>query len=367
MATASADVIRIVRARLRNQRLAGRTLATAADVVSWFGAVQAQDVTGARWAVGQRTTSATDAQVSHALDEGRILRTHVLRPTWHFVAPADIRWMLALTGPKIMRAAAAYYRANGVDDAMMRKARRVVTRALRDGADLTRAEIRGTLLRNGMAVEGPALGNLMMQFELEALVCSGPRRGGHSTYALLDERVPAAGPPDRDEALAELARRYFQSHGPATVHDFGWWSGLTLGEARTAVAALHPALVVERIGSVDYCHIPFPSPPPRPTAAAHLLPNYDEFLVAYRDRSAAIEIPPAGAASRSDIFAHVLTINGRVAGTWTRTARTSAATGATTIAIQVRRALTAPERRLVEEAAARYGRFVGQVVGVVVT
>ena len=243
----------LVLERLRNQQLAGTTFTTPADLVGWFGAVQSQDYPGARWALGQRIAGgSTDAAIARAFDDGAILRTHVLRPTWHFVTPADIRWLIALTGPRIERVARYYQEAVGLDARLQSRGRSVILRALGAGQHLTRAEIMTALTRARIAVTGEALGHLLFQIEADALVCSGPARGRLLTYALLDARVPAAAPIDRDRALAELARRYFQSHGPATVADYVWWSGQTASDARAGIALARPSLEREVIEGTEY-------------------------------------------------------------------------------------------------------------------
>src|SRR4051812_19827394 len=196
-------------------RLAGQLLTTAgpkrgADVVHALGAVQAQDYVGAKWGVGQRARSATDASIERELESGNILRTHILRPTWHFVAATDIRWMLALTGPRVSAAMAPVNRRLELDQRLFQRASAVFTKVLVGGRSLTRAELAERIERAGIgAVKGQRLGHLMMQAELDGVLCSGPRRGKQFTYALLDERAPATAEIPREEALCELARRYF--------------------------------------------------------------------------------------------------------------------------------------------------------------
>ena len=189
--------------------------------------------------------------VEQAFNDGQILRTHVLRPTWHFVAPEDIRWLLALSAPRIHAANAYYYRQAGLDAKTFAKSCAMIHRALEGGKTLTRAELAVHLKRAKVPADGLKLAYLMMHAELEGVICSGPRRGKQFTYALLDERVPATKPKTRDEALAELARRYFASHGPATVRDFAWWSGLTVKDAQQAIDSVRPRLESSTIGGVD--------------------------------------------------------------------------------------------------------------------
>lgn len=279
----------------------------------------------AKWALALRGTDLTDAKVGAAFDAGAILRTHVLRPTWHFVTPADIRWMLQLTGPRVRAQLSRNDRLYGVDAAWLRRSRTVIARALRGGVHLTRDELQAELARHRITVAGTALAHVMIHAELDALVCSGPRRGKQSTYALFEERVPAGPVLDRDAARAELARRYFQSHGPATARDFSWWSGLTLTDARAGIMALGQELV--RIAWQDSEYY-FPAgSEPAPARGAWLLPNYDEFTVAYADRSLLIGPGfPAVRDPRADpIFTNVIVVDGLITGTWRRTLTATAA------------------------------------------
>ncbi len=210
--------------RLHNQLLIQHPFDQPNEVVAWLGAVQAQEYGHAKWALGMRLPGATDVDVERAIAEGSILRTHVMRPTWHFVTSADIRWMLELTGPRVHALNAYYYRQQGLDDALFARSNAVLAKALAGGNYLTRPELQAALAGAGIVADGGLRASyLMMRAELDMLICSGPRRGKQFTYALLDERAPAASSLPRDEALAELTRRYFTSHGPATLKDFAWW------------------------------------------------------------------------------------------------------------------------------------------------
>ncbi len=283
--------------RLRNHRLAGNGLAGPVDVVRWHGAVQAQDFPGALWAVAQRVvTEATEADVLAAFDAGALIRTHVLRPTWHFVAPEDLRWMLALTAPRLQAGSAARYAAVGLDATTRAKATRTIARALEGGRHLTRHELAAALRRVRIDPDGQRLMHLLFHAELEGLICSGPRVGKDLTYALLDERVAPAPPRDREDSLATLMTRYFASHGPATVRDAAWWSGLPLGAVREGIALAGDALERRVIGDTEHWAAAGAAVPPAPARARaratrvaptlHLLPSYDEYTVAYRDRTA---------------------------------------------------------------------------------
>ena len=347
----------IARQRLANQRIDGPGHRTAEDVVGWFGAVQAQEYEPAKWGLGLRMRDGVrNADVQRAFDEGRILRTHVLRPTWHFVTPADIRWMLELTAPRVRLRMATYWRQMEMDAKAFSRGTAVIERALGDRRCLTRAELGEELRRARRPLAGFRLAHLAMFAELEGVICSGPRRGKQSTYALLSNRAPRAPKMDRDEALGELVKRYFQSHGPATVRDFVWWSGLTTPDATRGIQiakAVRQEVRGRIYWTVGSARLATREQP------AHLLPIYDEYLVAYRDRDVVPHAPSLTAAyGRPVNFQHAVIVDGRVAGTWriTRTAR-AIAMRATTL-----RRLKPRERRAVADAATRFERFQGAPV-----
>src|SRR5215471_2681302 len=316
----SAD--RVAERRLHTQRLTGRPFATAVDAVGWLGAVQSQDYAGAKWALGQRTRDVTDADLDRLVDAGAILRTHVMRPTWHFVLPDDIRWLLDLTAARVKARVAPYDRRLEIDEALLARCRDAIEAALRDGVNLTRTELSGVLERAGIPAKGQRLNHIMVYVELDGVIVSGPRRGKQLTYALLDERAPGARRLPREEALAELTLRYFTGHGPAQPQDFAWWSGLTVADAKRGLEMAGSALVREDIGGRPHWSSPDVPPPPRVRGPiVHLLPNYDELLIAYRDRSASIDpereldLAPFPFGS---ILAHIVVVNGIVWGGWKR-------------------------------------------------
>lgn len=333
--------------RLKHQGLKPASHTSPEAVVQSLGAVQSQDYIGAAWALATRSTGVALADVDRALAEGRILRTHVLRPTWHFVAPADLRWMLALTGPRLKRLLSTYDARFELDEPLYRRARAVFVRTLEGGTSLTRAELATALARARIQAAGQRLAHLVMDAEFAGVVCSGPRRGSHMTYALVDERVPATPAMSRDEALATLARRYFASHGPATVHDFSWWAGLTIGDARRGIEA----------GAVSARVLTSPPTADRVAGAHFLLSNYDEYFIAYRHRDAVLERTRArnvGVWTTAE-YPHQIVLHGRVAGSWRREL---AATRAM-ITLQTYAVPAAAELRALTAAAARFGRFLG--------
>lgn len=346
--------------RLRSQRLTLAGFRRASEVVGWFGAMQAQEYEPAKWALGLRMREGTVAdEVERAFERGEILRTHVMRPTWHFVTPADIRWLTELTAPRVRRMMSVYHRRLELDTRVFVRATAHIEKALGDG-HMTRAELGERLRSAGMAFDGERLAHLAMYAELEGVICSGPRRGKQFTYALVAERAPEAPRLSRDESLATLTRRYFSSHGPATVRDFVWWSGLTTADARRGLEMNNARS--DDAGRATYWTIGGSSRGTMRDYAAHLLPVYDEYLVAYRDRDVVPHRPstiaPGFKESEAVTFQHVLVIGGQVAGTWRRMQNSR------TIAVDVMpmRRLTRTERHALREAIGRYERFLSAPV-----
>ena len=349
----------IVERRLVNQGISGAVGRTPAEVVAWHGAVQAQEYAPARWGLGLRLPDGvTDLDVARAFDRGEILRTHVMRPTWHFVTPNDIRWMLELTAPRVHRRMSIYNQHLALDARTLTRGTAMIERALRDGRQLIRAELGDRLRRSGLTMTGTRLAHLALFAELEGVICSGPRRAKQFTYALLAERVPQARRLPRDEALAELCRRLFRSHGPATVRDFVWWSGLTTLDATRAVEMNR--LRREDAGGRTYWSAGTARADRRRDHLVHLLPIYDEYLVAYRDRHAVPHGPGliAPGADQPVIFRHAIVIAGQIAGTW----RTSQRSGGVSIEATVLRPLSRLERRALDGATERYQRFLAAPV-----
>jgi hypothetical protein len=348
----------IARRRLASQHLITPTITDPAEMVRVLGAVQAQDYPGAKWALGMRVRGATDATIERAFTDGSIIRTHVLRPTWHFVTPADIRWMLALSAPRVKATMAYYDRKLELDDAVFRRSTEAIVRALRDGKQLTRAELGAVLHRAKINVEGSQrLGHLLLRPELDGIICSGARRGKQFTYALLDERVPPAPPLGRDEALLELTRRYFATRSPATANDFAWWSGLTVAEAKRGIGMAGDALEREVIDDRTYWSDRAMRSPSKRSTIAHLLPNYDEYFIGFKDRGAigqrlkSAELVTGGDA----LIANVVVVDGQVVGGWRRMVMKNAAS----VELKLLTRLTTAERRAVAAAGKSYAAFLG--------
>ena len=345
----------ILRQRFANQHLARSRHTDPAALVAHLGAVQAQDYAAAKWALALRLRGADDAALDAAFNAGAILRTHVLRPTWHFVAPADIRWLLTLTAPRVNLLLAHYDRQWGVEPAILKRGHAALIKALQGGRQLTRAQMDEVLQAAGIQLSGQGLSHVAMHAELDALICSGPRRGKQFTYMLLDERVPPAPALARDEALLELVMRYFTSHGPAQPPDFAWWSGLTLADTKKGLALAGARLSRETVAGKEF-YFAAASPPPIPPAA-YLLPNYDEYTVAYKDRGHFHDARDFQSPNARDNvpFANMIVMGGHVLGTWKRTLAGRSAQ----VAASWLRPPTPAQQRALDTALKRYGEFLG--------
>jgi hypothetical protein len=350
---------------MRSLRLAGAPLGAPAEVVGWLGAVQSQDYGPAKWSLGQRTGGVADAAVEQAFTDGTILRTHVLRPTWHFVLPADIRWMLELTAPRVHTLNAYMYRRLGLDDAVIAKSTSLLAGALEGGNLRTRKDLGAVLEGADIATAGFRLAYLLMHAELEGVICSGPLRGKQHTYALLDERTPVTGRRSREEALAALTLRYFTSHGPATQKDFRWWSSLTAADVKRGLEMVAPQLEHEVIDDLGYWFAPSPPAPPDPSPTVRLLQGYDEYIVGYSESKYVLDV--AGAARSLPLdrvpFNHAVVLDGQVAGHWKRTLRSDAVI----IEAALYQPFADPQTRALQAAADRHGAFLGLPATVVCT
>jgi len=348
------DELGIIRRRLAAQRLTGEPFPDPATAVRSLLAVQSQEYLMAKWAVAMRSGPLTDAAVEQAFDAGAILRTHVLRPTWHFVAPEDIRPLLRLTAPRIRRLLASQDRELELDEPALAVGRRVVAAALRGGTALTRPELAERLVAAGIAGGGRRIAHIAMRLELEELICSGPRRGRQHTYMLLDERAPEASrPADGEGLLAAATERFFASHGPATAHDFAKWASLRVADARRGLELAGDSLdSFEHAGKTWWQG---DSPEPADDAGALFLPDYDESMAGYRDLRVQTARPvPEGFSLQRPVL-----VGGEVQAAWRRTV-----TGrAVDLEVQPLGSLSRRHRAAIEAEADRYAWFLQLPIG----
>lgn len=310
----------ILAQRLVKQQIAETSFKKPDEIVNWLGAMQAQDFAMAKWAIGLRLPDHRDADIEQAFNHGLILRTHVLRPTWHFVCPADIKWMLALTAPRIHAINAPYYRKEGLDSKVLKRSNDAMAKAMQGGKQLTRAEIKQVLEKAKIKTGGLRFTLLLMHAELDAVICSGARKGKQFTYTLLDERAPRAKVYTKEEALAELAKRYFTSRGPATLQDYAWWSGLVMKHAKESINALSREFSRKLIDGKEYFYIDAELKDMKTLQTTFLMPDFDEYVISYKDRTA-IHTTKDYDAWHEEINLgrqHILLIDGIRAGTWSK-------------------------------------------------
>ena len=341
--------------RLHNQRIAGARFKRPADVVAWLGAIQAQDYLGSLWAVGLRMSNAVEADIERAIADRTIIRTWPMRGTLHFVAAADIRWMLELLTPRIVAGSAQrLHRQSGLDEATFSRSKDLFERALRGGKRLTRNAMYKVLEEDGISTASYRGLHILGRLAQDGFICFGSREGKQQTFALLDEWAPTAKRMERDESLAEIARRYFTSHGPATLQDFAWWSGLTMADARSGIEMAKRRLVQEVINGQTYWLASSIGAVKDPSPTAYLLPAFDEYTVAYKDRSAMLDPKNTKQVnSGNGILYPTIVVDGQVVGTWKRKLGKDAIVITPSTFAKLNRA----ETRSLVEAAGRYGKF----------
>ena len=346
----------VIKMRLQNQHLSNQRLISTVDIVRTLGAVQAQDYAGAKWSLAARSAGITEEEIDKSFDAGEILRTHVLRPTWHFVLPDDICWMLELTEPRITAFSAKYFRDVGLDNAIFKKTNRVIVKALEKEDFLTKKQIGDVLQQARIDTSDLRLTYIIIRAELDRLICSGPRRSKQMTYALMDRRAPNARVLKKDEALSELAIRYFRSRGPATAKDFGWWSGLSAADSRRAVDIVGIKLLQAELNGETFYFISQTEGNNIPRkASVHLLPSWDEYTVAYKDRSLVIE-PKFQNESGHGIFSPIVVVDGKIKGIWRRDLKTSSVD----IEIRYFGSLSKSAREKVMSTARLYARYLNR-------
>ncbi|MFY9615656.1 MAG: winged helix DNA-binding domain-containing protein [Candidatus Dormiibacterota bacterium] len=349
--------LEIASRRLHNQGLWGVPSARPEEALRRLGAMQAQEFQYAKWSLAQRSGDPGVATIDDAFGDGRILRTHLLRPTWHFVTAGDIRWMLEVTAPRVHALNTYMYRQTELDRALLNRSAKLIARALAGGQHLTRKEVGAVLGRAGIVASGVRLGYILINAELNAVICSGAMRGKQQTYALLAERAPRAMSLDRDVALAELTRRYFVSRGPATLKDYLGWSSLTAAEGRRGLEMVKAELEQEVVEGRTYWFAPSARPADPPSPVVDMVQIYDEYVMGYSDsRDILHEAGSDGPLPFAEMpYFHAILIDGHLVGHWRHTVENAAVT----IDTFTYRALKAPEKRALAAAVGRYGGFLG--------
>lgn len=344
----------IVRLRQVNQSISRTFIDHPEDAVRMMGAIQAQDYYAALWAIGLRTRNSTERSIERAVAERKIIRTWPIRGTLHFVSPSDVRWMLKYFTPHIVTRATSRFRQLRLDDVTFIRCRAILEKLLRDGNLLPREEIYASLEKNRISCAGQRGIHILWKLAHEGVICFGPRKGRQATFVLLDEWIPLTRNPSREEAVATLANRFFRSHGPATIKDFIWWSGLQPEVARSGLENVKESF---KNNQVDGQTVWFSGKAEKRKIgrqSIHLLPAFDEYLVSYKDRSAAVDLRDARKAlPGGGVLRPTLLIEGKIRGTWKRTILKDK------VVIQMKPFITLSKSqcREIEGEAVRYGEF----------
>jgi hypothetical protein len=316
------DNAQISALRLTNQQIISSKCKTAKEVVAWMTGMQAQDYYMVKWAIGQRLSGSTEHLVDIAIDMGEILRTHLLRPTWHFVSSEDIHWLLKLTAPHIKTSMKSRDKELELTEPVYSKCNSIIEKALFRHGHLTRDELVQILNAKKIKTDENRASHIFMRAELEGVICSGKPKNKKQTFALLSERAPNSKTLHHEVALAQLAQRYFMSHSPATLQDFSWWSGLSVRAAKNAIDMVQSFFVSETINDQVYWFTSNLASVPS-SNKVYVLPAFDEFLISYKNRTASLPLHiNSKAVSNNGIFRPVIIVNGQVAGIWQRTIKT---------------------------------------------
>ncbi|MBB6127714.1 winged helix DNA-binding domain-containing protein [Mucilaginibacter lappiensis] len=338
--------------RIYNQQIYNPQFSAPEDVVKHMVAMQAQDYAGAKWAIALRTHNVSEDAIEQAITNGKILRTHLLRPTWHFISPQDIRWILALTAPRINAINATMNKKFELTDHVFAKSNAVLVKALAGNKQLTRLELVNVFEQAGIASDELRFTLLLMKAELDQVICSGGRVGKQFTYALLDDRAPITPVLTQEEALAKLALGYFNSRGPATLHDFANWSGLTVTDAGIGLEQVKSQLISHVIEGRTYWMPNSMADTLSQKTKAYLLPAFDEFAIAYKDRDALIN-PQYLKQARHVIFDPAIVVDNQVVGTWKRTIKTKSVD----VHLNLFGPLNKTQEKAVEAAVSQYRKF----------
>jgi hypothetical protein len=304
----------IIAHRLLNQQIAETKLKKPAALVSYMMAMQAQEYAQAKWAIGLRIPGLTDANVEKDFNDGKLIRTHILRPTWHWVSPADIRWMMVLSSPRVHAFNKTYYKKTELDTKTVNKCMNILVRELEGNNFQTRKALSEQFKKAKINTDALRLSLIMMHAELEGIVCSGPRQGKQFTYRLLNELVPPAKPAPKEELLADFTYKYFNTRGPATLQDFAWWSGLSMTEVKEGIALVEKKLDSFMLNEQQYWFKPKKLKNISKLQHTFLMPDYDEYGISYKDRE--LIFTGKNTHPSNSAFYHSIVMDGIVIGSW---------------------------------------------------
>ena len=351
--------LEIIHTRIYNQLISQTGFEQPGQTAAWFGAMQAQDYSGVKWGIGLRTAEATEGTINQAVADHSIIRTWLMRGSLHFAAGKDVRWMLKLLAPRIIASSARRYKQLELSEEDFSDSYEILNRALNDKNPLTRAEIFHSLDQAGISVEGQRGNHILRRAGLEGVICYGPFKGKSETYVLLDDCGTDRLALEKDEALAELTLRYFQSHGPATLEDYRWWSGLRAADARTGINLNQPHLVEEIIGDFSYWFLEEQVQAINSAPSGVLLPAYDEYVLGYKARDLFLNPKfDTKAVSNNGVFRPVIVIDGQILGTWKHKVKRHSRS----ISLNSFKSMTGTQIKALEEAIDQYAAFVGQPI-----
>ena len=347
----------ILALRLYNQHIINqKKFKTPAEVVDWLGAFQAQDYYGSLWSIGLRLQGITEADVEKAVEARTIARTWPMRGTLHFVPPADLHWMVSLMAPRIISGAAKRYRDLELDDKVFSKSRKVLIKALEGGRQITRSAAYELLESEKIRADGQRGIHILSRFAMEGLLCFGPRDGKQFTFVLLEEWIPNGRKLAREEALARIAKKYFTGHGPATLKDFSWWTGLPITEARKALEMVRNEFESVTVDDQEFWFVPNGNLPSDKPETVFLLPGFDEFMLGYTNRDAMVEKEfRKRMAPGNGMFSATVVVNGKVEGTWKREIKKDKVS----VQFQPFRSFSAKVKAAAKRESKRYANFLG--------
>ena len=355
------DVQDLLDFRLQNQQISSK-VEDPRSVTKRLGAVQAQDYSASLWAIGLRCKRATKSDIEAAVAARKITRTWLMRGTLHFAASSDIAWMLKLFSPRLVHTAEARDRHLGLTDEVVGRTMSLFRNALQGGRRLSRSQMYQVMEKGGVPASDNLGYHMLYRAAWDGLICFGPNAGKEQTFVLAEEWLPRPAPIDRDEALAEVVVRYYSGHGPATVKDCAWWSGLSVSEVRAGMEKASSKLREETVDGTAY-HMPRRQAGQAASSrSVYLLPAFDEYLVGYEDRSAIlgsretqkwIGEAKASVVHSNGIFMPTLIVDGAVAGVWKR-ANTKAGL---VVTLTPFRKLGSEQTAEARERAKEYGRF----------
>lgn len=346
----------ILSLRLHNLQLTATTCTTPRELVARMCAIQAQDYYGSRWAIALRLPgNLTEVDMEQAVIDRQIVRSWPMRCTIHFMAPEDVRWMVDLLAPRVIRNSASRYRQLDLDERIFRKSEHILRDVLKGDKQLTRKELVEALEEQGIDTSDQRGYHITVYAAMDGLICFGPLKGKQATFALTDEWLPSTIPKQRNEALAEVAHRYFMAHGPATVKDFAWWTGLTMADARAGIALADKKLCSITAEGQEFWLSPELAHASTKPTDVFMLPGFDEYMIGYDDRMPQLQDNAAYMPPKNGVFANTIVSNGKVCGEWRRTIKSKVVI----IEHMLFEAFNANQRNALDNASRRYAQYVG--------